>query len=118
MTVMTGHTPHYRAHLWFRLEGCATADQLEAVNAALKKLLGSDDVEDPGRLMRLAGTVSYPKPDKVARGYIPELVTLHIRKDAPSLHRRAIDSVSQGRPQQDVSWIPTTQPNPAAPTKS
>ena len=34
--------------------------------------------------MRLAGTISYPKPDKVARGYITELVTLHIRKDAPA----------------------------------
>ena len=84
MTVVTGRTPHFRAHLWFRLEGCATADQVEAVNAALKVLLGSDDVQDPARLMRLAGTISYPKPDKVARGYITELVTLHIRKDAPA----------------------------------
>ena len=31
--------------------------------------------------MRLAGTVSYPPPHKVERGYVPELVTLHIRKN-------------------------------------
>ena len=34
--------------------------------------------------MRLAGTISYPTPEKVERGYIAELVTLHIRKDAPT----------------------------------
>ena len=100
MTVVTGRTPHFRAHLWFRLEGALTADQVEAVNAALKVLLGSDDVQDPARLMRLAGTISYPKPDKVARGYITELVTLHIRKDAPSLHRRTADRpCSAGAPE-------------------
>ena len=57
---------------------------MKDANTALKTLLGSDDVQNPDRVMRLAGTVNYPTPDKVARGYVAELVTLHIRKDAPA----------------------------------
>ena len=38
----------------------------------------------PCRLMRLAGCINYPSDDKRERGYVPELVTLHIRKDAPA----------------------------------
>ena len=34
--------------------------------------------------MRLAGTINYPTKDKLGRGYVAELVTLHIRKDAPA----------------------------------
>ena len=82
--VMTGTVPHKRAHVYFKLTGKITAAQIKAINAGLKKLLGTDDVDDPCRLMRLAGTVSYPSTDKVERGYVPEMVTLHIRKDAPS----------------------------------
>ena len=84
MLVMTGRTPHERGHPYFKLAGVATREQLLAVNIALKTLLGSDDVEDVCRVMRLAGTISYPPTDKVERGYIAELVTLHIRKDAPA----------------------------------
>lgn len=84
MTVVTGTTPNVRAHLYFRIAGQASKDQVREVNVALKTLLGTDDVEDVCRVMRLAGTVSYPPPDKVARGYIPEVVTLHPRKNAPA----------------------------------
>jgi hypothetical protein len=74
MLVMTGRTPHERGHPYFKLAGVATREQLLAVNIALKTLLGSDDVEDVCRVMRLAGTISYPPTDKVERGYIAELV--------------------------------------------
>lgn len=84
MLVMTGRTPHERAHLYFRFDGKTTKDQVRNANIALKKLLDTDDVEDVCRVMRLAGTVSYPTEAKVARGYVPELVTLHIRKDSPA----------------------------------
>ena len=113
MTVVTGRTPHLRAHLCFRLEGPATPDQLKAVNAALKVLLGSDDVQDPARLMRLAGTVNYPKPDKVARGYVAELVTLHIRKDAPAYPVERLTALAD-QPSDGSAF----KPGPAEPTKS
>jgi putative DNA primase/helicase len=83
MLVMTGRTPHERAHLYFRLDGKATKDQVKNANIALKKMLDTDDVEDVCRVMRLAGTVSYPTEAKRGRGYVPELVTLHIRKNMP-----------------------------------
>ncbi|MGB8607412.1 hypothetical protein [Bradyrhizobium sp.] len=84
MLVMTGRTPHERGHPYFKLASAATPAGLRNANTALKTLLGTDDVENPSRVMRLAGTISYPTPDKVERGYIAELVTLHIRKDAPT----------------------------------
>ncbi|MDA9291667.1 hypothetical protein N9P99_00265 [Planktomarina temperata] len=38
--------------------------------------LGTDpSVINPSRIMRIAGTVSYPSQSKVTKGYIPELVT-------------------------------------------
>ncbi len=84
MVVTTGTTPHIRAHLYFRLDGIATLDQLEVANASLRTLLGSDDVQNADRILRLAGTVNYPSPDKQGRGYVDELTTLRTFKDAPA----------------------------------
>jgi hypothetical protein len=50
LSVMTGRTPHRRAHLYFRFDGKATKDQVKNANVALKKLLGTDDVEDVCRV--------------------------------------------------------------------
>jgi Protein of unknown function (DUF3987) len=77
LTVVTGHTPCMRAHLYFRLDGAITFDGLGNANDSLKALLGTDAVQNPDRLLRLAGTVSYPTSNKQERGYVPELVTLH-----------------------------------------
>lgn len=75
--VTTGTIPHRRFQVHFRLDGSPTAADLDAVNTALKTLLGGgDDVQNADRLMRLAGSVSYPPPKKVERGYIPELTKL------------------------------------------
>ena len=84
VVVVTGTVPHPRMHCFFKLEGSATADQLKAANTTLKTLLGSDAVENVDRLLRLAGTVNFPTPKKKERGYVTELVTLDVRKDAPS----------------------------------
>jgi hypothetical protein len=82
MTVVTGHTPHLRAHLYFKLEDRTTPGELKNANAALRALFGSDNVQNPDRVMRLAGTINYPTPKKAERGYVLELVTLDIRKNA------------------------------------
>ena len=84
MSVATGRTPHPRAHLYFRLAGSATPAELKAANTALETLLGSDDVKNADRVMRLAGTINYPPPKKVERGYVTELVTLHVKPEAPA----------------------------------
>jgi predicted P-loop ATPase len=82
LVVTTGTVPHARRHLYFKLDGAITPEKLKEANTALCKLLGSDAVHDRPRVMRLAGTVNYPKPDKVGRGYVAELTTLIINKDA------------------------------------
>jgi hypothetical protein len=76
--VITGTTPHIRLQVFFELSGKPTWEQVEAVNEAIRDGLGGngDGVQNCDRIMRLAGTVSYPPPDKVARGYVPELTKL------------------------------------------
>jgi hypothetical protein len=80
--VITGHTPNLRAHLYFRLAGAVTRDQLLGANTALVGLLGGDSVQAPAHVMRLAGTINWPTAKKKGRGYIPELVTLHTNPSA------------------------------------
>ena len=86
MLVMTGRTPHKRGHPYFKLASAATPAELRNANTALKTLLGTDNVENPSRVMRLAGTISYPPPHKEERGYTAELVTLHIWKRTRQLY--------------------------------
>ncbi len=82
--VLTGTIPNHRIQLFFKLEGPVTPDELEAVNEAMKTSLGGngDGVQNCDRIMRLAGTVSYPPPHKVARGYVPELTKLYVTANA------------------------------------
>jgi hypothetical protein len=86
LVVTTGTVPHPRRHLYFKLDGGAPLEKLKSANTSLMKLLGSDAVHNVGRVMRLAGTISYPSPKKCARGYTNEIVTLHIVPDAPVYH--------------------------------
>jgi hypothetical protein len=82
LVVTTGTVPHLRAHLYFKLDGAVTPENLKAVNTALYESLGSDAVHNNSRIMRLAGTVNYPTPKKAVKGYVPELVTLASHKEA------------------------------------
>ncbi len=76
--MITGTVPHKRLQVFFRLVDGATPDEIEAVNEVLKTSLGGngDGVQNSDRLMRLAGTVSWPPPRKVERGYVPEVTKL------------------------------------------
>jgi hypothetical protein len=81
--VRTGSTPCQRDHLYFGIDGVATPQDLSEINSGLMKLLGTDAVFDPSRVLRLAGTVNYPKFAKLAIGYVPELTTLRLLPDSP-----------------------------------
>ncbi len=86
IVVTTGTIPDQRDHLYFQIDGVATPADLTAMGAGLKKLLGTDDVGNADRVMRLAGTVNYPSPKKMGPeyGYVPELTTLRLASDSPS----------------------------------
>lgn len=84
LEVITGTQPHLRAQVFFKCASSMTeGKQLERGNTALRDLFGSDNVQNYDRLMRVAGTISYPKPEKVARGYVTELTTVRSSVNAP-----------------------------------
>ena len=115
ITVVTGRTPHLRAHLYFRLAGSATPkEDVRGVNAALEALLGSDNVKNPDRVMRLAGTINYPTKDKLERGYVPELVTLHIKKDAPAY---TVEHLTREAPRRQGGHKAASEEKPASTTE-
>ncbi len=77
--VMTGTTPGPRPHVYWELTKPET--DLKAWSerqAAIAAALGTDSVIDAPRIMRLAGTVNWPKPKKAAKGYVPELTSIKI----------------------------------------
>ncbi len=76
--VVTGNVPHCRFQAYFEVTGNLTPEQLERGNTHAKMWLGGDNVQNPDRLMRLAGTINYPTKSKLERGYVAEVVTLHI----------------------------------------
>lgn len=78
--VLTGTVPSFRPHVYFELEEpTRNLAAWQATQEAIAATLVTDgSVVDPPRMMRLAGTVNWPKPSKVAKGYVPELTTLRI----------------------------------------
>lgn len=76
-SVDTGQTPHRRPHLYWLLDEpvrnmAAWTDRQRGI----AQTLGGDAVINPSRIMRLAGTVNFPPPHKLQRGYRVEVVTL------------------------------------------
>lgn len=81
MIVTTGTVPHERRHAYWRLaEPCTdlTLWRLRQIDIATKYQT-DPSVCNSSRIMRVAGTVSYPSQSKLTRGYVPELVTLKVR---------------------------------------
>lgn len=78
--VLTGTKPCPRPHAYWELE--EPTRNMEAWNRTQKAIaatLKTDaSVVNPSRIMRVAGTVNWPKPKKVAKGYTPEVTALHI----------------------------------------
>jgi hypothetical protein len=96
LVVTTGTVPNLRAHLYFKIADGGDKGRLVAALKALKALLKSDNVDDAPRVMRLAGTVNHPKMEKAAKGYIPELVTLHKNEAAPTYQAGTLINLARG----------------------
>ena len=76
-TVTTGTTPHRRLHVYWRLdEPVRNLTEWTQRQRGIAQTLKGDSVINPSRIMRLAGTVSFPPQHKLQRGYDVELVTL------------------------------------------
>ncbi len=79
--VITGRTPHPRAQLYWRCEEAITDPrELRETNATIARALGGDPaVINPGRIMRLPGSIAWP----VKSGRVAELVELQTWIDRP-----------------------------------
>lgn len=62
LVVVTGHAPHTRAQLWWRLDEPLTdpAEWSALIKGMAAALRGDPTVSNPSRVMRLAGTVAWP----------------------------------------------------------
>ena len=78
ITVTTGTIPHLRCHAYWKLEEPCNDMQLwtEKQTNIAAQFRTDPSVINPSRLMRVAGTISYPSSAKVQKGYTPELVTM------------------------------------------
>ena len=81
IVVITGTVPHERRHAYWGLsEACTDLELWRSTQLNIATLFATDrSVINPSRIMRVAGTVSYPNTDKQTRGYISELVTMKER---------------------------------------
>lgn len=102
-TVITGTIPNNRPHLYWLLdEPVRNLAAWTQRQSALAVALGGDPVINPSRIMRLAGTVNYPPPHKIQRGYRVELVTLDTQSD---------DERAPIRPEQITAAFPPQRPS-------
>jgi hypothetical protein len=77
MSVKTGTQPFVRGHAYWELEEPVfNLDAWRQVQVNIRDCLNTDNVINPSRIMRVAGTVSWPNADKVAKGYVDEIVTM------------------------------------------
>jgi len=73
--VLTGRTPEPRLHAyWEREHPLENFKAWADIQTGMVNKFDSDKVIDPRRIMRLAGTVSYPSQGKIKKGYTEELV--------------------------------------------
>jgi len=83
MVIITGMIPHQRQHAYWSLtKPCEDLELWRSKQVAIAARCATDpSVVNPSRIMRVAGTVSYPNQAKQNKGYIPELVTMHVRAE-------------------------------------
>lgn len=78
MEVVTGTKPHFRNHIYYRFNKPMTdMNAWKQLQKLLSGVLGTDKaIHNPSRIMRVAGSVSYPSKRKIELGYQPEITRL------------------------------------------
>jgi hypothetical protein len=82
--VITGQLPELRGQLWLKIIPTVDMDLWKEINLRSVCFSGGDrNALGTYRLMRLAGSISYPSSQKRERGYVVELTCAHFF-DAPA----------------------------------
>ena len=78
--VLTGTQPCHRPHVYWELEEpTRNMEAWRQIQKSIALTLKTDKaVINPSRIMRVAGTVNWPKPQKQGRGYVAEMAALRI----------------------------------------
>ncbi len=99
--VLTGTEPGPRPHVYWELEQPEfDLSEWSRRQADIAGTLKTDSVIDAPRIMRLGGTINWPKPKKMEKGYIVELtqLTIHPPEDRPPVSaERMARAFSGGR---------------------
>lgn len=104
LVVTTGLIPERRSQHWVRLqEPCDAADAFGKAFASLVTHVGADmKVKDTARVMRLGGTLSFPKSQKkLDAGYLIELTTVTIDNQARPSSIETIAALQPGEVRTD-----------------
>ena len=85
-TVKTGSMPKPRGHAYWELEEpCLNLKAWTDLQKSMIRSLSTDpSIHNPDRIMRVAGTVSWPDQNKRDKGYVPEIVTIKTEFDSDS----------------------------------
>jgi hypothetical protein len=79
--VVTGTQPFERLHAYWKLEEAIDLTGWRELQTYIIRAMGTDrSIINPSRIMRLAGSVTYPDKAKRDRGYCSELVRLEVTK--------------------------------------
>ena len=89
LIITTGLIPNERRHNYYRFnEPCTDLKLWKARQKNIAIQFETDpSVVNPSRIMRVAGTVSYPNRAKQKRGYVPELVTVKYFNSSTQINR-------------------------------
>jgi hypothetical protein len=116
MTVVTGRHPHLRAQMWWRLDvPVRDPAALRATCLAVAAALGGDhSVVNPGRVLRLGGSVAWPTKD----GRVLERTEVHIPGDGRPreyfFEQLARAFASAPAPAPELAFAPTPDRAPPA----
>jgi len=103
LIVVTGCTPQARGSLWIRIVATDDMALWSEVNRRSVFFSGGDrNALGTYRLMRLAGSVSFPSAKKQARGYVDELTIVHPVKAPTYGVRELLDSFPAVRPDNKI----------------
>lgn len=92
IVLKTGRVPGERIHTYWELdEPCLNLGAWRERQQAIAAHFSSDvRVVNPSRIMRIAGTVTYPDPKKRAKGYVSEIVAMKAFDRDPLEFERAL----------------------------